>query len=566
MKKRNLALALVICMLLAFSAGCSKSETEETNTASTGAVSSEQTSVSSSDASAQESNSAVTVEAEEFPFCDSLTTLSVWTRSPSGNKEVMSGTYSDYGIFTELETKTNVHIEWNECTNEAASTQFSLMCASGAYTDIITAVNQLYTGGLSKAYEDGVIEDMRDLISNNALNYTAILNSEKDIYRECINDDGTQLAFFTVNDAPDVSAGMTIRQDWLDALGLQVPKTYDDVKNVLTAFKTEYNCTSPLLLTESCVLSDSGDFTSGFGVSGFNVKEINRYHLFINDGKVSSCLVEEGYKEYLAYMADLYKNGLIDSDFYSISSDSFTGAMDEIIANSQSGIFRVNTRGVDSIIASAVDSSFDLTPIADVGTEADHVNHFSDASLVNTNASASISSTCADSELAVKWLDYWYSDEGMLRKNYGVESESYEMVDGEPQFTDTVNNNQWGVTVDTAITHWNIQNQLVGRSATKLTWDYYTEFQQNAKTLWSETSDSTQVLPGSLSPTTEESELYASKFTDIATYVSTMIPQFIMGESSLDSDWDSFQSQLKEMGIDDCINVYQQAYDRYLAR
>ena len=36
-----------------------------------------------------------------------------------------------------------------------------------------------------------------------------------------------------------------------------------------------------------------------------------------------------------------------------------------------------------------------------------------------------------------------------------------------------------------------------------------------------------------------------------------------MGEYNFDEDWDNFIDQLKEMGIEDCVEIYQNAYDRY---
>lgn len=584
MKKKSLTWILCLSMVLALFAGCG--QTEQPTVSSTEPVSSvaEEPAVPSPSAaptvegSAEDALPADSVVEEpveeiseeinfvQFPFTEEPTTLTVWTRAPAGNPVVLPGTYSEFEIFQQLEEKSNVHIDWKESTNEGAATQFNLMCASGDYTDIITGVNGNYSGGLSKAYEDGIIDDMRDYMNEYAPNYTALMDANETIYRECVSDDGSFLAFYTINDEPDMAAGLFIRQDWLDALGLDMPETYDQLADVLSAMKNAYDCDYSLLLTESCVVGDSGDLTAGFGVAGFNVKELNRYHMFISeDGKVTSCLIEDGYRDYLAYLNGLYQEGLIGQDFFTISCDPFAGTSDQLIVNSQSAVFKLNTRGIDNILSTAVDESFAVSPLPNIGKEAGLINHFSDASLVNTNASASISTTCANPEAAVMWMDYWYSDEGMLIKNYGVEGISFEYVNGEPEFTDAVVNNEWGVSPDTAITHYNIQNQLVGRSMTNLTWDYYTELQKTAKDLWKSTADSQQVLPGTLTLTTDESEEYASYFGDISTYVATMIPKFITGDESLD-DWDAYIATLEDMGIGNCLDAYQQAYDRYLQR
>ncbi len=68
-----------------------------------------------------------------------------------------------------------------------------------------------------------------------------------------------------------------------------------------------------------------------------------------------------------------------------------------------------------------------------------------------------------------------------------------------------------------------------------------------------------------LTNTAEEGTQFASKYTDIETYVQECNVKFIMGQMSLD-DYDSYRDTLKSMGIEDCIALKQAALDRYNAR
>ena len=38
---------------------------------------------------------------------------------------------------------------------------------------------------------------------------------------------------------------------------------------------------------------------------------------------------------------------------------------------------------------------------------------------------------------------------------------------------------------------------------------------------------------------------------------------FITGEKDIDAEWDNFQAELMDMGLQDVIDVYQAALDRY---
>ena len=44
------------------------------------------------------------------------------------------------------------------------------------------------------------------------------------------------------------------------------------------------------------------------------------------------------------------------------------------------------------------------------------------------------------------------------------------------------------------------------------------------------------------------------------------IGRFITGELDIETDWDQFQADLQQMGIQECIDIYQEAYDEYLER
>ena len=66
--------------------------------------------------------------------------------------------------------------------------------------------------------------------------------------------------------------------------------------------------------------------------------------------------------------------------------------------------------------------------------------------------------------------------------------------------------------------------------------------------------------------TVEESNEYAALSTQVNTLVDEMTIQFLTGEANLDTEWDTFQSQLEQIGIGRMVEIYQAALDRYNAR
>ena len=61
----------------------------------------------------------------------------------------------------------------------------------------------------------------------------------------------------------------------------------------------------------------------------------------------------------------------------------------------------------------------------------------------------------------------------------------------------------------------------------------------------------------------DEQDIYNDCWTDINKYVTEMNAAFITGQKSLDTDWDAYINALNEMGLQDIINIYQAALDRY---
>ena len=68
-----------------------------------------------------------------------------------------------------------------------------------------------------------------------------------------------------------------------------------------------------------------------------------------------------------------------------------------------------------------------------------------------------------------------------------------------------------------------------------------------------------------VSLTTEESDIYTSTYNDINTYVSETVLLFINGDKPLD-EFDEFVENIRNLGIQDCLDCQQAAYDRYLKR
>ena len=594
--KKVFALLLAACMIVGLLAGCGSTAAESTaadvssaaETASEAAAASAEAAEAPAEEPAQEPEAAEAPasaeeaaepeEAEapaaaegfqpedygelELPLCEETESLSIFTRTPAMRQ--VPDAITSFGEFTcmqKAEELTNVHIEWQEVSNEAYTTQLNLIATSGDYPDMM-AVGQL-SGGTAKAYEDGIIIDLSDLIEEYAPDYYAISRSDDSIVKSVVNDEGLELSFYGMWDEPNIMTGMGIRQDWLDELGLEVPETLGELEDVLTAFKDAYDCSSPMLLSNMGMMDETSNFVCAFGVSGWNVAEQNTTCMYQEDGTVHCSLIEDGYRDYLTLMNDWYNKGLISKDFASISSDVFAGETDALINTDQAGFFRISVNQIAQLKTTAENPNFALTAMANVGEDGIVTNHFSDAALCSSEQSMNITTACENPELACQWMDFWYTNAGMMLQNYGVYEEVYTINDaGEIEFTDLINDNPWGVDATGALTVYSFAGNLFGRQIARRTEMFQTEDQKEARNVWSSTTDAAERIPTGMSLTTDESTEFGTLMGDIYTYAAECIMQFINGDRSLD-EWDEYVASLKTMGIDDAIACYQAAMDRY---
>ena len=566
MKKRIVSLLIALTMLSAMLAGCGGGASDQS---ASSAPETKQESAASAAApteapkpeSAPEADSAPETSAAEpvsdrpeisYPLTEEETTLTYWQAWPPFLSEISEP--SDAAMFDKLAEATGVRLEITAVSTETASDDFMLRCASGDLTDMVQNAATQYTGGGAKAIEDEVILDLLPLINEYSVNYYNIINSDPNIYKNVVNDEGqvpSLIGMYT--DYYYTDQGFWIRQDILDKTGLDVPKTVPELDAVLDAFKN-------LGLTDSLVVLSEGKcdlLEVAYGASDRLV-----------DGKIQPGALTDNYRDYLKKLREYYQKGYISVDFVTYN-ESDTKPPQDVVFNDMAGIFKEDVAAIAGYLNSTNTPGFDLQPMGQIRlNEGDRL----DTGFIGVKAadkySLSISTQCSDPKLAIQYMDYLFSEEGHMLANYGIEGETYTMENGEPQFTDLILNNPQGF-------DWQLCQSLyinpgfpclTDLSVQEMT---YTDAQKAAVPTWVEAYDSNdETMPNErwLSYTTEESQHKADLQNDIETYQTEMRLKFITGQLDIDAEWDNYCAALEGMGIHTMEQINQAAVDRYLAK
>ena len=492
-----------------------------------------------------------------FPANDG-TVISVWTTMPLSFVGLDSS--GDVLAWQMLAEVTGYDFDFTDANPESASTNFMLMAAANDFTDIIFSAQDYYTGGGGAAIEEGMIIDFADYIHDYIPNLQALMDADPSLERDVSTDDGYIPGVFSVLDQSNFNdTGYAIRQDLLDELGLEVPRTYDELHDVLTAL---VNAGYGGLALGPSGVSIQNNLVDGFGVYAEYTSVMGaNYPLYVNGSEVKYGHMEEGFKEYLQMMSDWYAEGLIYKDFISQGPTMSTDT--NLIYNNDVSVFYSEAAQLPVTESSgqSVIDGFKITPLPltlqEVGSKEYYCNYPS-----HTENSWSVAASSEVIPQVLELFNFMYSDEGSLICNYGKEGVSYTVNDdGSYSFTDAVLGHEMGMRMGMMV--YVMMGGPYKADVMRMINAYEPLAYDASVNCWTpEPSDITS-MPGGVSLTTDESSQAANIVSDILTYAGTEITRYIMGENSM-ADYDTFTSTMESMGIQDAIDIYQAAYDRYL--
>ena len=471
----------------------------------------------------------------------------------------LSASYSNQGetpYEEELKKRTGVTVKYQHPAAGNVQESFNILISSGDLPDLIYYPwEEGYPGGTTKAISDGQIQPLTDKMEKYAPAYKKYLDEHEDIDRAVRTDNGDYPGFASISgdDILCTSAGLMIRKDWLDELGLAEPETMDEIYIALKAMKEKKNVELPYSgdLYQAAIW---GIFSSAYGIMP---------ELYVDGNQVVYGAAKPGYKEFLSTMKKWYDEGLIDNSFTTLDSKTINSNMINGFAAMTNGAGGSGL-GVYLQTARQNNPNYDLaalkSPVLNKGDKP-MCGHY--ARKVTGHYMA-ITKACKNVEAAMKYLDYNYTDEGHMLTAFGIEGVSYNMVDGEPVYTDFIMNNPEGKNVSTMMAPYMLSSSVGGGFVAdeRYIMQYYKlEQQKDALKKWSYSDAEAHSMPLLNVPEEESSEI-SRILADMRTLSQSMTMKFIMGTEPLEN-FDSFVQSMKEIGLDKLEKAYTEALQRY---
>lgn len=552
--KRALALLLASGMITAMLAGCQPNPASTTS--SGGDTSSATGSTTAGDTSgerAMEGN----MYLEGTPLVKEKETFSLLIDDGNATPG------NDRPFIKMLNEQTNVEIDWQIFPYEVAVEKKNLLLNSGDYPD---AMGGWLLGGsdiVKYGTKEGIFIPLEELFDKYAPNVKEALDSGT-IRRDMTLPDGHIYSPPYPIPEPECFFAPWINKVWLDKLGLAMPTTVEELKDVLIAFRDKDPNGNGR--KDEIPMSSRGDhfynWTAMFGYPAYDTE------MTMVDGKPVYVGTMDFVKDAYNYYADLFKNGLIDPEIFTQDSAAFNNkgkAEDAVYGlailyypgdiSPGLGEDELRVRGNDYVPLPPLKSSTTDNPMWTRGSTG--VTLFSTQLVVTDNAK--------NPATIVRWIDNLYSVENSTQATHGMFGVTCEKVSdgvytampktditGAPSYAEWVGSMPKYPRVDI----WDNFKRSPADTA---------DAKNNAEMdkVWA--NNMVEKAP-QIWLSSEESAAISTVQTDIANYIKQKRAEWVTGVSDVNKDWDAYKAQLDKLGLQQLIEVKGGAINKALGK
>ena len=404
-QKRIIALVSATALVATALAGCGKTSEENT----------QKTAVGEAEGTAK----------EDLPFSKYAETVTVHLGgSMNPNAKIPDGmSYEDNSYTRFLKDDLNIKVVYDWVASSSDYDEKMNLCiGSGTIPEMMNVNATQYRALLKYDMIQPLDQYFEDYASDKLKGF---VKSGGEELKKCItNDKGEMMAI----PAPSMMVGemneMWIRQDWLDKLGLEAPRTWDEMVKVAEAFVTqdpdgngEDDTIGILGPGNSNHINDIGDNQFGLDPLFCSFQSYPQYWLQDEDGTVKYGSIQPETRTALEKIQKLYTDKLIDPEMLVRSN------CQETLLSGKVGIFFgpwwSGYTFADATLAGEADWRAYFTPLSEDGN---YYTHMPD----HTSKYVVVSKSCKNPEAAFKMISYQvangqhWTDDGITSSDMSI--------------------------------------------------------------------------------------------------------------------------------------------------
>lgn len=524
----------------------------------------------------------------QFPLGDAseskANTISVAVRADA--------TYSsqawDTWFWPWMKQASQINFEIEQVLNTAVGDRKNLMFVSNDLPDVMIGFSFSTSELVKYGQVEGQLLPLNDYITPEIMPYLSQWFADYPEYKAlCTAPDGN---IYSLPCIMSYNAGNSERffwnTKWLEEVDKEIPNTLDEFIDVLYAMKAARPDSYPLGGgangddPRSYVLNALGYLATYTGDRGYNIA--------LRNGEIVIPGGDATYVEFLKIMNQLYKDEIINPSFFSMEKT----AIDAMIAEDKNGAIPIYAY----LATPEVEKFQQWTSGYPLTSQWNETKQWLKTSTLNVGGCV-LSAECANPELTLRWLDFFYGDLGHLYMWNGPANNNDDcmgltngyVIDpetGANTYVDVTNGTYESNLVrnykqmmgffnvlgarghalgNPNMTELNIMQKFYGAALTESTYDltngdqHYRHSMLNAMTPY-ETGDFPHIIYFDDTISTILSDLSSV----INPYIETETAKFITGVRDL-SEFDAYLDELKALDFETYLGYYQEAYETFKA-
>ena len=474
-------------------------------------------------------------------------------------------TLADSEMWQQVMEMTGINLEFQHHDPNSGQEKLSLLLASDDLPDLVQDIlNYSSSRSLDSAVEEDFYVDIMNY-ADLAPHLMGVLASDKNLMKNATTDSGYMPLF------PEISyyewrmpeTTFAVRTDILEAggyAGAMSPETFDELHEMLTWFRDEADMPNALSVSSLFSIIDPW-LLMGLGMSS---------DYYLDDGQVRYAPISNEYRTLLEYLSNWYAEKLVDPDFYASTTNN---PIDKLCITGTLGVGMIFSSFCADEFSFSSNPNLYLTAMKSPTVDASDVRYFpmfeEGEYSITLGRGTAVSASSNYIEEAVRFLDFFYSDQGALIANYGIhEADSaegdglyYYDETGTPQTTEFVRNYTGYDTVEFRMQYppyYIHMYELDAYSDNLMSAVEPVLEQQEAETYYE------RRLPDNYSMTSDEGYTLTGIMSDVNTYMEENVIKFIVGEKELnDANWNEYVQTVEQMNVASAMDCIQAAVDRY---
>lgn len=476
---------------------------------------------------------------------------------------ILTADVNELPYLQEMAEKANVNIEWESITTDYTPVHTSMM-GTGELPDILLGAGAVNTSDFAQfGY---LFADLNELLDY-APNVVKMFEEKPEIKKMCTSLDGAIYGLSKYQRYwPKNMCMQMINKEWLDRLNLEVPTTWDELYDVLVAFRdNDANGNGDP--------NDEVPMDWAPGISGFNVTSmVSTYGLsismyqgsgyYVQNGVAGNFFASEAYKELIIFLRKCFSENLINPDVLTQDYTSFQNL-------ARSG--RVGfTFGYDVLDRMGSDLYTQYVSVAPLKPYADYdgvVLWENDESMMNyAYPMVSISAACEQKEAAMRFVDLFFDPYYGIQTLFGsmgtcIQDNGDGTYSALPPADESIDPGTW---------KW--MNALADNSPMYISDDLVFDLPADLQLVtdydsvynpYHDLYTEKDIWPGPFMKLEAEAEVELSNYNvDLINIFTTNFANWI-NAGGVEENWDNYLAELEKAGLNEALAIYQNALDNY---